>query len=149
MQKLLRPLLTAKSKSVYSIFSVVVVTIFSTWAVFDGMKTEVVFAADGEEQTVKTDTDTVGELLDDLDIEVGEHDELSHEENAEIEDRMKIELDSANEILLTIDGETEEYYTAAKTVGEFFHEEGINFSKHDEISHNNMEILRDNIEIDV
>lgn len=149
MQKLLRPLLTAKSKSVYSIFSVVVVTIFSTWAVFDGMKTEVVFAADGEEQTVKTDTDTVGELLDDLDIEVGEHDELSHEENAEIEDGMKIELDSAKEILLTIDGETEEYYTAAKTVGEFFREEGLNFSKHDEISHNNMEILRDNIEIDV
>ncbi len=149
MQKLLKPLMTARSKSVYSAFSVMVVTIFSTWAVFDGMKTEVVFAADGQEQTVKTDTDTVGELLDDLGIEVGKHDELSHGEKTTIEDGMKIELDSADKILLTIDGKTEEYHTTAKTVGEFFREESLTFSKHDEISHTNIEILRDNIEIEV
>jgi len=149
MQKLLKPLMTARSKSIYSVFSVMVVTIFSTWAVFDGMKTEVVFAADGQEQTVKTDTDTVGELLDDLGIEVGKHDELSHGEKTTIEDGMKIELDSADKILLTIDGETEEYHTTAKTVGEFFREESLTFSKHDEISHTNIEILRDNIEIEV
>ena len=149
MQKLLKPLMTARSKSIYSVFSVMVVTIFSTWAVFDGMKTEVVFAADGQEQTVKTDTDTVGELLDDLGIEVGKHDELSHGEKSTIEDGMKIELDSADKILLTIDGETEEYHTTAKTVGEFFREESLTFSKHDEISHTNIEILRDNIEIEV
>ena len=149
MQKLLKPLMTARSKSIYSVFSVMVVTIFSTWAVFDGMKTEVVFAADGQEQTVKTDTDTVGELLDDLGIEVGKHDELSHGEKSTIEDGMKIELDSADKILLTIDGETEEYHTTAKTVGEFFREESLTFSKHDEISHTNIEVLRDNIEIEV
>src|SRR5690625_2200661 len=149
MQKLLKPLMTARSKSIYSVFSVMVVTIFSTWAVFDGMKTEVVFAADGQEQTVKTDTDTVGELLDDLGIEVGKHDELSHGEKATIEDGMTIELDSADKILLTIDGDTEEYHTTAKTVGEFFREEDLTFSKHDEISHTNIEILHDNIEIKV
>lgn len=149
MQRLLKPFMTAKSKSIYSVFSVMVVTIFSTWAVFDGIKTEVVFATNGEEQTVKTNTDTVGELLDDLGVEVGEHDELSHGENTEIEDGMKIEYDSSNNVLLTIDGKTEEHHTTAKTVGEFFREENLTFSKHDEISHNNVEILRDNIEIDV
>src|SRR5690625_2436295 len=127
MQKLLKPLMTARSKSIYSVFSVMVVTIFSTWAVFDGMKTEVVFAADGQEQTVKTDTDTVGELLDDLGIEVGKHDELSHGEKTTIEDGMKIELDSADKILLIIDDEKEEYQTTTKTVSEFLRKERITF----------------------
>src|SRR5690625_4674346 len=149
MQKILRPFMAARSKSVYSVLSVVMVTIFSTWAVFDGMKTEVVFAQDGEEQKVKTDTDTVGEFLDDLGVQVGKHDELSHDENATIEEGMKIEFDSSNKVLLTIDSETEEYYTTANTVGEFFQEENLTFSKHDEISHNNVEVLRDNINIEI
>src|SRR5699024_11213106 len=104
---------------------------------------------DGEERTVKTTTDTVGELLDDLGVEVGEHDELSHGEKTEIEDGMKIEYESSNQILLTIDGEQEEYHTTAETVGEFFQEEDLTFSKHDEITHSNVEVLRDNIEIEV
>src|SRR5699024_2075924 len=149
MRKLLKPLMTAKSKSVYSIFSVVMVTLFSTWAVFDGMKAEVVFAENGEEYTVKTKTDTVGEFLDDQGVEVGTHDELSHGENTAIEDGMKIEYETSNKVLLTIDGETEEYHTTAKTVGEFFQEEGFEFSKHDEITQNNAEDIRDNIEIEV
>src|SRR5690625_265883 len=148
MQKILRPFMAARSKSVYSVLSVVMVTIFSTWAVFDGMKTEVVFAQDGEEQKVKTDTDTVGEFLDDLGVQVGKHDELSHDENATIEEGMKIEFDSSNKVLLTIDSETEEYYTTANTDGEFFQEENLTFTKHDEISHNNVEVLRDNINIE-
>src|SRR5699024_1676232 len=149
MQKLLKPLMTAKSKSIYSIFSVIMVTLFSTWAVFDGMKAEVVFAENGEEHTVKTTTDTVGEFLDDQGVEVGTHDELSHGENAAIEDGMKIEYETSNKVLLTIDGETEEYYTTAETVGEFFQKEGLEFSKHDEITQNNAEDIRDNIEIEV
>lgn len=149
MQKLLKPLMTAKSKSIYSIFSVIMVTLFSTWAVFDGMKAEVVFAENGEEHTVKTTTDTVGEFLDDQGVEVGTHDELSHGENAAIEDGMKIEYETSDKVLLTIDGETEEYYTTAETVGEFFQKEGLEFSKHDEITQNNAEDIRDNIEIEV
>src|SRR5699024_8963457 len=149
MQKLLKPLMTAKSKSIYSIFSVIMVTLFSTWAVFDGMKAEVVFAENGEEHTVKTTTDTVGEFLDDQGVEVGTHDELSHGENAAIEDGMKIEYETSNKVLLTIDGETEEYHTTAETVGEFFQKEGLEFSKHDEITQNNAEDIRDNIEIEV
>src|SRR5690625_3856164 len=149
MQKLLKPLMTAKSKSIYSIFSVIMVTLFSTWAVFDGMKAEVVFAENGEEHTVKTTTDTVGEFLNDQGVEVGTHDELSHGENAEIEDGMKIEYETSSKVLLTIDGETEEYHTTAETVGEFFQEEGLEFSKHDEMTQNNAEDIRDNIEIEV
>src|SRR5699024_1513289 len=118
MQKLLKPLMTAKSKSIYSIFSVIMVTLFSTWAVFEVMEAEVVFAENGEEHTVKTTEDAVGEVLDDQGGEVGTDDELSHGENAAIDDGMKIEYETLDNVLLPIDGETEEYYTPAETVGE-------------------------------
>src|SRR5699024_10962047 len=85
-------------KSGYSIITAVVVTLFSTWVLFDATKAEVVIAADGDVQTVKTHTATVGELFDDLGIDLGKHDEVSHEEAEQIKDGMEITLDSANEI---------------------------------------------------
>lgn len=147
MQKLLKPLLAVKTKSGYSIFTAIVVTLFSTWAIFDATKAEVVIAADGDIHTVKTHSTTVGELLEDLGIDVGQHDALSHGENTQIVDGMEIQFDTAGKVLLTIDGETEEFYSTAKTVGQFFQEEGYTFSEHDEISHNNIAVLKDEMEI--
>lgn len=149
MQKLLKPLLAVKTKSGYSVFTAIVVTLFSTWVIFDATKAEVVIAADGDFQTIKTHTATVGELFDDLGIDVGQHDELSHGENTEIVDGMEIQFETAHKILLTIDGETEEYYTTAVTVGQFLQQEGLSFTEHDEISHNYIEVLKDDMEIEV
>lgn len=149
MQKLFKPLFAVKTKSGISVLTAVVVTLFFTWVVFDATKTEVVIAADGDVQTIKTHISTVGELLDDLGIDVGQYDALSHGENAKIVDGMKIEYDAANKVLLTIDGETEEYFTPASTVGEFFQQEGFTFSEHDKISHNNIEVVTEDMEITV
>lgn len=147
MQKLLNPLLAVKTKSGYSIITAVVVTLFSTWVLFDATKAEVVIAADGDVQTVKTHTATVGELLDDLGIDLGTHDELSHEEQEQIKDGMEITLDSANEVDVVVDGETETYYSTAETVGQFLEEEDIEVSKHDDVSHHDMAVVSDDMEI--
>src|SRR5690625_1591105 len=149
MQKLVKPLLAVKTKSGYSILTAIVVTLFSTWAIFVATKAEVVLAADGDEQVVKTHTTTVGELLDDLDIDVGEFDQLSHNENAKIVDGMKIQFQTANKIQFTIDGDSEEFYTTALTVSQFLEEEGIDVEKHDKLSPNKMTVLKDGIEIEV
>lgn len=147
MRKLLNPLLAVKTKSGYSIITAVVVTLFSTWVLFDATKAEVVIAADGDVQTVKTHTATVGELLDDLGIDLGKHDELSHEEAAQIKDGMEITLDSANEIDVVVDGEAETYYSTAETVGQFLADEEIEVSKHDEVSYHDMAVVKDDMEI--
>src|SRR5690625_17916 len=147
MQKLLKPLLAIKTVTGYSIFTIVVVTLFSTWALFEATKAEVVVAADGEVQTVKTRIETVGELLDELGIDVGENDELSHAINERIKDGMEINFETAHKITLIIDGEKEDFVTTAVTVGQFFKEEEITFSEHDEISHSNIEIINGNMEI--
>lgn len=147
MQKLLKPLLAIKTVTGYSIFTIVVVTLFSTWALFEATKSEVVVAADGEVQTVKTRIETVGELLDELGIDVGENDELSHAINEKIKDGMEINFETAQKITLIIDGEKEEFLTTAETVGQFFKEEEITFSEHDEVSRSSIEIINGNMEI--
>lgn len=149
MRKILKPLTTVRSKSTIPILSVVMVTLFSMWVTFESTKAEVVVAADGDVQVVKTHVKTVGELLNDLGIDVEKYDELSHEEDTEIENGMEIYFKKAKRIYLTVDGEKEEYYTTAETVGEFFKEKDLSFSKHDEISHNRIAVLENDLEIEV
>lgn len=149
MGKFLNPLSAVKTKTGYTVFTAIVVALFSVWALLDATKAEVVVAADGDVQVVKTNTDTVGELLDDLGIDVGKYDILSHGENTEIKDGMQIYYETAKKVFLTIDGETEEYQTTATTVGEFFEQEDLTFSRYDEISHNTLVLLEDEVEIEV
>lgn len=147
MQNFLKPLLTLKTKKGYSIFSIIVVALFSTWVISDALKFEVVVAADGETQVVKTSHETVGELLEELGITVEEHDHISHSVRTQIEDGMEIFFKTANKIKLTIDGEEQTYYTTTDTVGQFFKEEGISFSEYDEVSHNEHQLIKQGLNI--
>ena len=136
MQKFLNPFTTVKSKSIFSMLTVVMGALLVVWVTYESTKAEVVIAADGDVQVVKTHEETVGELLDELEIDVEKYDVLSHGEDSEIKNGMEIYFKKAKRVYLTIDGEKEEYLTTAKTVGEFFKEKELSFSKHDDISHN-------------
>lgn len=129
--------------------TVVMGAILLVWVTYESTKAEVVIAADGDVQVVKTHEETVGELLDELEIDVEKYDVLSHGEDSEIKNGMEIYLKKAKRVYLTIDGEKEEYLTTAKTVGEFFKEKELSFSKHDDISHNLIEILEHDLNIEV
>lgn len=149
MQKFLNPFSTVKSKSIFSMLTVVMGALLVVWVTYESTKAEVVIAADGDVQVVKTHEETVGELLDELEIDVEKYDVLSHGEDSEIKNGMEIYLKKAKRVYLTIDGEKEEYLTTAKTVGEFFKEKELSFSKHDDISHNLIEILEHDLNIEV
>lgn len=129
--------------------TVVMGALLVVWVTYESTKAEVVIAADGDVQVVKTHEETVGELLDELEIDVEKYDVLSHGEDSEIKNGMEIYLKKAKRVYLTIDGEKEEYLTTAKTVGEFFKEKELSFSKHDDISHNLIEILEHDLNIEV
>lgn len=149
MQKFLNPFSTVKSKSIFSMLTVVMGALLVVWVTYESTKAEVVIAADGDVQVVKTHEETVGELLDELEIDVEKYDVLSHGEDSEIKNGMEIYFKKAKRVYLTIDGEKEEYLTTAKTVGEFFKEKELSFSKHDDISHNLIEILEHDLNIEV
>lgn len=149
MQKFLNPFSTVKSKSIFSMLTVVMGALLVVWVTYESTKAKVVIAADGDVQVVKTHEETVGELLDELEIDVEKYDVLSHGEDSEIKNGMEIYFKKAKRVYLTIDGEKEEYLTTAKTVGEFFKEKELSFSKHDDISHNLIEILEHDLNIEV
>lgn len=149
MQKLLKPFLFVKTKTGYSIFTIVVVTLFSVGIFYEAAKAEVVVAEDGEVQVIKTHISTVGELMDDLGIDIGENDELSHKIGTKIVDGMKINLVVARDVVVVVDGEVEEYITTAETVGEFLEEKNFQLTRYDEVSHSNMHAIDQDLQIDI
>lgn len=147
MRNLFKPLLAVKSKKGYSILTAVMVTLFSAWIVFDATKVKVVLADDGERQTIKAHMSTVADLLDEADIQVGEHDYLSHREDTSLTDGMEVQYKSAEEVTLVVDGEEETFYTTENTVGDFFESIELELSKHDVISHEENNEIKDKMEI--
>ncbi len=149
MKNFIRPLSALKTKSGYSIFSVVIVAVFSVWGITDALKAEVTYAEDGESQTVKSSNDTVGELLDDLEIEVTNNDYISHSIDESLEDGMEIEHIPAKEVAIIIDGKEETYKTVAENVGSLFKENDLEFSDQDEVSHSPSTEIEDDLVINV
>lgn len=149
MKNFIKPLLALKTKSGYSIFSVVIVAIFSVWAMTDALQAEVTYASDGKAQTIKSSNDTVGDLLDDLEVEVTKNDHLSHEVEETLEDGMKIEHITAKEVVVIIDGEEETYDSTSENVGEFLEAEKLEFSKEDDVSHDSSVEIGEGLVIEV
>ena len=147
MKNIMKPLLAVKTKRGYSIFSAVMVTLFSAWVIFDETKVNVVLATDGEEQTIKAHMSTVEDLLQEVGIEVEEHDYLSHDIEAKLIDGMEVEYKTAEKVTLTVDEQSETMYTTANTVGELFNEENIEINKHDKLSHDLAHKIEENMEI--
>ena len=149
MRNFIKPLLALKTKSGYSIFSVVIVAVFSVWGITDALKAEVTYAADGEAKVIKSSNETVGDLLEDLEVEVTKNDHLSHEVDETLEDGMKIEHIKAKEIVVIIDGKEKTYYSTAENIGEFVKEEEFEFSKEDDISHDSSVEIEDGLVLEV
>ncbi|WP_017185061.1 G5 and 3D domain-containing protein [Alkalibacillus haloalkaliphilus] len=117
-----------------TLFATILVLASITFFVYDSMRAEVTVVLDDEEQTVVTTADTVDELLDELDVEVGEHDHLSVDVNAELEDGMDITYEQAREVIVTMDQRTEHYYTTENTVEDFLNNKDIELSEYDQMS---------------
>ncbi|RLL41694.1 DUF348 domain-containing protein [Oceanobacillus piezotolerans] len=127
----------SKWKLVISSIGVLALILFTSIVLFEATKAEVVVTDNGEQQPVKTHANTVEELLNELEIVVGEHDELSHDLSANIENNMNVEYKTAKEVTVTVDGNHYTYYTTEDTVGAFFEEQGLSFAANDDISHEN------------
>ncbi|RKQ33018.1 G5 and 3D domain-containing protein [Oceanobacillus halophilus] len=146
IQKLLP---ASKWKLVLSTIGILSLVAFTSIVLFETTKAEVVITDNGKERTVTTHKNTVEELLEEVDITVSEHDSLSHDLNAEIESGMEINYDTANQITLAIDGNENTYYSTKDTVEEFFKEQNLSFSKHDDISLKGSDKIKDGLQIEV
>lgn len=145
----MKPIMALKTKSGYSIFSILIVTVFSIWGITDALKAEVTYAADGKAEVIKSSNETVGDLLADLDIEINKEDHLSHSFDESLEDGMKIEHITAKEVTVIIDGEKTTYQTTADNIASFFEEENLEFIDEDDVSHLPSSKIEDGLVINV
>ncbi|HLR08594.1 MAG TPA: ubiquitin-like domain-containing protein [Bacillota bacterium] len=123
--------------------------VFASFVTNQVRKVEVVVAANGKEETVQTHAHTVEELLDEIGIAVGKHDELSPDLDTPIEAGMNITYKTANKVIVNIDDAKKTYYTTKRTIGEFLQDENLALSKHDDVSHKADEKITDGLQLDI
>ncbi|MFA1822361.1 ubiquitin-like domain-containing protein [Virgibacillus oceani] len=136
-------------KLVMSGVGILALVVFSGFILFEATKAEVVIIDNNKEQTIQTHQSTVEEVLDEVGITVGQYDGLSHELDDNIENNMEIDYQTAKEIIVTLNGDENEYYTTTATIGEFFNENNFNFAERDEISHKTSDEIEDGLHIEI
>lgn len=135
-------------KLVISSIGIMALVVFSGLMLVEAQSLSVNLTVDGEKQNVKTHADTVGELLEEEDITVGEHDELSHSPDTALSDGMKeITLDHAKQVTVTIDGNKKVFFTTEDTIGTFLEAKDLAFSKHDDLSFDLEDPVKDGMEL--
>lgn len=122
-------------KLIIPIVGIGALVIFATIFMYEVTQSTVDISHDGETQTVKTHSNSVAELFEEVGIEVGEHDKLSNRMDEPIENGMEIDIQTATRVIITIDNIEHEFYTTADTFEELFQEENISFSERDIVSH--------------
>lgn len=100
---------------------------------FELTKKAVAVEQNGEKVTVRTHESTVADLLESLEIHVGEHDLIEPSLQTEIESGMDIVYKPAAEVTLSVAGEETTVYTVADNVNDLFTELGIEPKAEDEI----------------
>ena len=80
------------------------------------MDKSVTLTVDGQARSVKTYASTVGGVLDDQNLTVGQHDTLAPARDTRISDGAEIVLRRGRLLTLTVDGQTRQVWTTATTV---------------------------------
>ena len=126
------------------------VFILATGIIFyESTKKTVALSLDGKKQTVNTHADTINELLQELDVEVGKEDYLSLAKGTEISDDLQVVWTPAVEVELTVDRKTTSVWTLSDTVGEFLREEGIQLRAEDKVSKGMDETIEEGLNINI
>jgi resuscitation-promoting factor RpfB len=117
--------------------------------IYETTKNDVILVTDGEEQSIRTHADTVEELLSQMELEVSEYDEVLPGKTDKITQGMKITYTKAQKVLVTIEGKTTEYYTTAKTIGDFLAKENINLKSQDNLSLDAAAEITNGLEVEI
>ncbi|GIN22952.1 G5 and 3D domain-containing protein [Siminovitchia fordii] len=100
----------------------------------EGTKKTVAVTLDGEQVVVKTHAETVGEMLEELDVNIKDSDYLSHEPNSVVENNQSLIWEPAKPVTLMDGDESKKVLTTAKTVQQLLNEEDIKLGEHDKIN---------------
>lgn len=98
---------------------------------------------------ITTHAKTVGDLLEEQEINLSKHDELSHTKNAKISGDMEISITKSKEVTIIIDGKETVYKSTHKTIKELLITEGINVAAQDSVSPGIFKTIEDDMVITI
>ena len=96
-------------------------------------KQQVTISINGKKQDVRTNAETVGELLKSLDIETRKEDHISPAEDTKLTANMNVEYVAAKPVHFAVDGQEKEIWTTAGTVGKLLKDLNLELAEHDQI----------------
>lgn len=133
MKNLFTKTLRNKQTGLTVIAVILCVSVISA-VLFVGTKNTVAFTVNGKQQEIHTHADTVGDLLNEQDIQVSDADLVSPSVNTLIEDGLSIKWEQANKITITVDGKKQTIQTTADRVSEVLTEAKIEVSEQDKLT---------------
>ncbi|WP_067841300.1 G5 and 3D domain-containing protein [Amphibacillus sediminis] len=136
-----------KNKFTISLLSLFALIFIIGFVVLEITKSELTVTKDGETETIVTRAKTVRDLLEELEIEVSKHDDLSHDLDAEIESDMHIQYKRAKQLSLIIDGDETTHYTTKESVSEFLDTIDVEVKEHDELNVAQEALIEDDLVI--
>jgi resuscitation-promoting factor RpfB len=113
-----------KSTFLQATIAAVLTSLVGGGAAAIAMNNSVTLEVDGKTVEVNTYADTVGEVLQEEGISVGQHDLISPSPAAEINDDGRIVLQRGRPLAMTVDGERTEAWVRATTLGEALRQAG-------------------------
>nr|WP_318281152.1 ubiquitin-like domain-containing protein [Paenibacillus bovis] len=142
------PSITRKKLGILVASFIVFVATLSILA-YEGTKKTVALTMDGEKVILKTHADTIGDILDELNVTVNKDDYLSHSENTQVKNKLEVVWEPAKKVIVKV-GDTEEtIWTTAKTVDEFLDNQEININDHDEVDFSVDEKIYENMKLSI
>jgi len=133
MKNLFFKTLRNKQTGIAIIAVILFVSVLSA-VLFIGTKHTIALSLNGKQQEIQTHADTVGELLEEQNIQVSSADLVSPSVNTLIEEGLSVKWEQANEITITVDGQIRTHTTVANQVSEILEEAGIEVSENDKLT---------------
>ena len=118
-------------KALVALSTVIVLAVAGTTLGYAALSKSITLTVDGEEQTITAMGGTVGEILADQDIEVGEHDVVAPALDRKVTDGTAITVAFGRPLELSVDGEESTHWVTATDVDSALDEIGRRFAKAD------------------
>lgn len=119
--------------AVSSVGLLIMMSILS-FAIYEVTKAEVTVKADDEKISVFTHASTVGDVLEEQDIDMGRHDYVEPSADTAISEAMDIIYKEAQQVVVNLEGEQQEVWTTVDTVGDLMEELEVEVKEHDVIN---------------
>jgi 3D (Asp-Asp-Asp) domain-containing protein len=121
-------------KVIVAVLAMILVTATVGIGVYDfGVKSGSLKIGESSEE-VKTNTETVGELLKEREISLEEGDKINPGIDEKLEEGFEVSIEKAVPVVVTVDGNSKEVKTAESTVKDVLESKGIYYDKMDRVA---------------